>query len=69
MWMPYQKECPPEFPTNRYGPIVSEERWPWLVTSALMLASAAAAARSTYLYWLPCRGTMLAGTIIQTPCR
>jgi len=30
-----------------------------------MLASAAAAARSTYLYWLPCRGTMLEGTIIQ----
>jgi hypothetical protein len=30
-----------------------------------MLASAAAAAWSTYLYWLPCRGTMLEGTIIQ----
>jgi hypothetical protein len=30
-----------------------------------MLASAAAAGRSTYLYWLPCRGTMLKGTIIQ----
>jgi uncharacterized membrane protein len=44
---------------------VSEQRWPWLLTSALMLASAAAAARSTYLYWLPCRGTMLEGTIIQ----
>ena len=30
-----------------------------------MLASAAAAAWSTYLYWLPCRGTMLEGTIIH----
>jgi hypothetical protein len=44
---------------------VEEQRWLWLLTAALMLASAAAAAWSTYLYWLPCRGTMLEGTIIQ----
>jgi peptidoglycan/LPS O-acetylase OafA/YrhL len=44
---------------------VKEQRWPWLLTAALMLASAGAAAWSTYLYWLPCRGTMLEGTIIQ----
>jgi hypothetical protein len=30
-----------------------------------MLAAAVAAAWSTYLYWLPCRGTMLEGTLIQ----
>ena len=30
-----------------------------------MLASAASAAWSTYLYWLPCRGTMLEGTIVH----
>ena len=30
-----------------------------------MLASAVAAAWSTYLYWLPCRGTMLEGTLLQ----
>jgi hypothetical protein len=30
-----------------------------------MLASAAAAAWSTYLYWLPCRGSMLEGTLIH----
>ncbi len=42
-----------------------EQRWPWLLTAALMLASAVAAAWSTYLYWLPCRGTMLEGTLLQ----
>jgi hypothetical protein len=31
----------------------------------LMLASAAAFAWSTYLHWLPCRGSMLLGSIIQ----
>jgi hypothetical protein len=50
---------------NRYGLSVREQRWPWLVTAGLMLASAAAAAWSTYLYWLPCRGTMLEGTLIH----
>jgi hypothetical protein len=50
---------------NRYGLSVREQRWPWLLTSALMLAAAAAAAWSTYLYWLPCRGTMLEGTLIH----
>jgi hypothetical protein len=44
---------------------VREQRWPWLLTAALMLGSAVAAGWSTYLYWLPCRGTMLEGTIIQ----
>jgi hypothetical protein len=50
---------------NRYGLSVKEKRWPWFLTAALMLAAAVAAAWSTYLYWLPCRGTMLEGTIIQ----
>ena len=30
-----------------------------------MLAAAAATGRSTYLYWLPCRGSMLRGSIIN----
>ena len=30
-----------------------------------MLAAAAATVRSTYLYWLPCRGSMLRGSIID----
>jgi hypothetical protein len=52
-------------PTNRYGLSVKEQRWPWLLAAGLMLTSAVAAAWSTYLYWLPCRGTMLEGTLIQ----
>jgi hypothetical protein len=43
---------------------VTEKRT-WLLTAALMLASAVAAAWSAYLYWLPCRGTMLEGTILD----
>jgi hypothetical protein len=42
---------------------VKEQRWPWLVTAGLMLAAASATGRSTYLYWLPCRGSMLRGII------
>jgi hypothetical protein len=37
---------------------VGEQRWPWLLTAALMLASAVAAAWSTCLNWLPCQGSM-----------
>jgi hypothetical protein len=44
---------------------VKEQRWPWLLTAGLMLTSAVAAAWSTYLYWLPCRGSMLEGTLIH----
>ena len=47
---------------NRYGLSVKEQRRPWLLTAGLMLAAAVAAAWSTYLYWLPWRGTMLEGT-------
>jgi hypothetical protein len=44
---------------------VREQRWPWLLTAGLMLASAVAAAWSNYLRWLPCRGSMLRGSIIH----
>jgi hypothetical protein len=44
---------------------VKEQRWPWLLTAAMMLAAAVAAAWSTYLHWLPCQGSMLDGTIIH----
>jgi hypothetical protein len=44
---------------------VREQRWPWLLTAGLMLAAAAATARSTYLYWLPCKGSMLRGSLIN----
>ncbi|HTF39713.1 MAG TPA: hypothetical protein VK754_03860 [Propionibacteriaceae bacterium] len=36
-----------------------------VLTAGLMLAAAAATGRSTYLYWLPCRGSMLRGSIIN----
>ena len=36
-----------------------------MLAAGFMLASAMAAAWSTYLYWLPCRGSMLEGTLIQ----
>ena len=39
-------------------------RWPWLASAGLLLASAVAAAWSVYLHWLPCRGTMLNGSIL-----
>jgi len=44
---------------------VKDQRWPWLVTAGLMLAAAAATGRSSYLYWLPCRGSMLRGSVIN----
>jgi hypothetical protein len=39
--------------------------WPWLVSAALLLAAAVAAAGAVYQYWLPCRGSMLAGTVFD----
>jgi hypothetical protein len=36
-----------------------------LLTAGLMLVSAVATGRSTYLYWLPCRGSMLRGSVIN----
>jgi hypothetical protein len=44
---------------------VKEHRWLWFLAAGVMLASAVAAAWSTYLYWLPCRGSMLEGTLIH----
>ena len=41
-----------------------EERGTWLLTAGLMLASAVAAGWSAYLHWLPCRGSMLSGSIV-----
>lgn len=42
-----------------------ERRWPWVGASVLLLAAAAAAAWSTYLHWLPCRGTLLNGSVLR----
>ena len=44
---------------------MKEQRWLWFLAAGVMLASAVAAAWSTYLYWLPCRGSILRGSIIN----
>ena len=41
------------------------QRWPWWLGATLLLAAGAAAAWSTYLHWLPCRGSMLSGSIVR----
>lgn len=51
--------------TSRYGQSVREQRWPWLLAATLMLAAAAATVWSTYLHWLPCRGSMFSGSILN----
>lgn len=40
-------------------------RWPWFAAATLLLGAAAATAGSTYLHWLPCRGSMLSGSILR----
>lgn len=40
-------------------------RWPWLLAAALMVVAAAAVAGAVYLHWLPCRGTMLSGSLLR----
>lgn len=42
-----------------------ERRLPWVLTSVLLLASAGAAAWSTYLHWAPCRGSLLDYSIVR----
>jgi hypothetical protein len=44
---------------------MTERRWRWLTAAGTLLASAVAAGHSVYLYWLPCRGAMLSGTILR----
>lgn len=42
-----------------------ERRLPWVVASVLLLASAGAAAWSTYLHWTPCRGALLSYSVLE----
>lgn len=42
-----------------------ERRWPWVVTSVLLMAAAVAAGWSTYVHWLPCRGALLSGSVVR----
>ena len=39
--------------------------WPWLVSAALLLAAAVAASGAVRLFWLPCRGGILASNIFS----
>lgn len=39
-------------------------RWPWWAAAVLLAAAAVATARSVQLHWLPCRGSMLDGTVL-----
>lgn len=43
--------------------VLVKRRWPWFAAGGLLFASAAAAAVSVYLLWLPCRGIMWDGTV------
>lgn len=42
-----------------------DRRFPWMVTSVLLLASGVAAAWSTYLHWSPCRGALLSYSVLM----
>ncbi len=41
----------------------SSRRWPWLVSAVLLLVAGGTAGVATYLFWLPCRGSMLDGSL------
>ncbi len=40
-----------------------QPRWPWFAAGVLLFASAALTAVSVHLHWIPCRGSMLDGTV------
>lgn len=45
--------------------VMRERRWPWAVTSVLLLLAAGAAAWSTYLHWLPCKGAFFSSSLLR----
>lgn len=45
--------------------IMGERRWPWAVTSVLLLVASGAAAWSTYLHWLPCKGAFFSSSLLR----
>ncbi len=44
---------------------MDERRWPWLATAVLMMGAGLAAGSATYLHWLPCRGSLLSGSVLH----
>jgi len=51
-----------EFPVPAPDP--SSRRWPWKLSALLLAAAAVTAGLATYLFWLPCRGSMLRGSFL-----
>lgn len=49
------------------GPVQvgGRQRWPWLVGALLLGLAAMATVLSAWLYWLPCRGSMLEETLLD----
>jgi hypothetical protein len=43
---------------------MEKRTWPWLVAGMLLIASGASAGAATFLWWIPCRGAMLSGSLI-----
>ena len=43
----------------------SSRRWPWLISAVFLLVAGGSAGVATYLFWLPCRGSMLDGSILS----
>ena len=41
----------------------AQPRWPWFAAGVLLFASAVLTAVSVHLHWIPCRGSMLIGTM------
>ena len=50
---------------TRYGVVVTNRRGAWWGAAALLLAAALAAAGAVHLHWLPCRGSMLSGSLLH----
>jgi len=46
--------------------VQAQPRWPWFAAGVLLFASAALTAVSVHLHWIPCRGSMLNGTVFAT---
>ncbi len=46
--------------------VQAQTRWPWFAAGVLLFASAVLTAVSVHLHWIPCRGSMLNGTVFAT---
>lgn len=42
---------------------VRPRRWPWALAAILLVLASAITARATFLFWLPCRGSMTRGLV------